>query len=59
MDKRVGADARRFEQPSLSDRFGVFAKALDTASIRESQAQKSLIQRRIAELQLEEEKSRR
>jgi SNW domain-containing protein 1 len=59
MDKRVGADARRFEQPGLSERFGVFAKALGAASssIRESIAQRNLLERQIAQRKQEEEEA--
>ncbi|KAH0793737.1 puff-specific protein Bx42 [Histomonas meleagridis] len=58
MDKRVGADARRFEQPQMSDKFTVFTKALEAASmsINESIAQRNLAQRQLAQkLQREEE----
>ena len=58
MDKRVGADARRFEQPQMSDKFTVFTKALDAASvsINESIAQRNLAQRQLAQkMQREEE----
>jgi hypothetical protein len=59
MDKRVWADARRFEQPLFSERFGLFGKALDAAdaSIRESLAQKDLLHRQIARRQREEEEA--
>ena len=32
MDKRVGTDARRFEQPKISDGFTAFTRALEAAS---------------------------
>ncbi|KAK8870849.1 SNW domain-containing protein 1 [Tritrichomonas musculus] len=62
MDKRVGADARRFEQPGLSDKFANYAKALDIASssINESIAQRSMIERQLQQKKKrdEEEKMR-
>lgn len=60
MDKRVAADARRFEQPELSDRFAVMAKALDEASnsIKESLARKHQIERQLALRQQAEEEAR-
>lgn len=50
MDKRVGVDARRFEQPQLSAKFAVMAHALDAAaaSITESIAQKNALERQLA-----------
>lgn len=62
MDKRVGADARRFEQPELSDNFSLLNKALQIAqsSITESLAQRNLIERQLQQKKKrdEEEKMR-
>jgi SNW domain-containing protein 1 len=60
MDKRVGADARRFDQPQLSDKFANLSRALGAASaaITESTAQKNLVRRQLAQKAQEEEESR-
>jgi SNW domain-containing protein 1 len=60
MDKRVGADARRFEQPGFSDKFANFSRALSTAStaIADSIAQKNMIQRQLAQKKQEQEEDR-
>lgn len=60
MDKRVGADARRFEQPGLSDKFSNLAKALDIASssINESIAQRSMIERQLQQKKKREEEEK-
>ena len=60
MDKRVGADARRFEQPQISDRFASFSKALEITSnsINESIAQRSLIERQLLQKKKRDEEER-
>ena len=60
MDKRVAADARRFDQPELSPKFAIMARALDeaSASIAEAIAEKNLVQRQIAQRQQREEEAR-
>lgn len=60
MDKRVGADARRFERPQMSDGFTAFTRALDAASIsiNESLAQRNLVQRQLAQKKQREEEER-
>ncbi|OHS98941.1 SKIP/SNW domain containing protein [Tritrichomonas foetus] len=60
MDKRVGADARRFEQPQLSDKFANLAKALEITSkaINESIAQRSLIERQLQQKKKREEEEK-
>ena len=62
MDKRVGADARRFEQPQLSTKFAPLAEALDVAvsSINASIAQRARVQRTLAmKKQMEQEEQLR
>jgi SNW domain-containing protein 1 len=60
MDKRVGADARRFDQPALSDRFATFSKALDagSAAIRDSLRQRAAVERQLAQRRREQEEGR-
>ena len=60
MDKRVAADARRFEQPELSPKFAVMARALDeaSASIAEAFAQKNAVERQLALKRQREEDAR-
>jgi hypothetical protein len=57
MDKRVGADARRFDQPALSDCFITFSRALDagSAAIRDSLRQHAAVERQLAQRRREQE----
>jgi SNW domain-containing protein 1 len=57
MDKRVGADGRRFDQPALSDRFATFSKVLDagSAAIRDSLRQRAVVERQLAQRRREQE----
>lgn len=60
MDKRIGADATRFEQPAISDKFAIMARTLEITSqaINETVAQRNLIQRQLAQKRQREEEER-
>ena len=62
MDKRVGADARRFEQPQLSTKFAPLTQALDVTVnfLNQSIAQRARVQRTLAmKKQMEQEEQLR